>query len=128
MPSARRPRLFTLFALVALPVALGAGCCCDDDEYNGKDACAQLVAAANSVLSTCGSPTVDDYAVCNTATGSCTEVSGCSARSDVDACAAEIKKLGCNDVSSRTYASAGACVGVLKNISSSCSGGGDDDD
>jgi hypothetical protein len=117
-----------LLALLSLPVVLGAGCCCDDDEYSGKDACARLVDAANSVLAACGSSAVDEYAVCNTATGSCTEISGCSAKSDVDACAAEIRKLNCNDVSSRTYASAGACVGVLKNISDSCSGGGDDDD
>ncbi len=129
MQNKKKPHALALSVLFALSDVIAAGCSCADNEYDGATTCDKLVAAANSVLSSCAAPTtVDELTVCGYGTGNCVSFSGCTPTADVDGCVAAIKALSCDDVNARTYATASSCVGVLSNIETACSGSSGDSD
>ena len=120
MQTKKTSRAFALALLFAASSLIGIGCSCDDDEFNGGDACQKLVDAANGVLSSCGQPALVDTDVCSYSIGDCVGYLGCSPKVDVNACVTAIKGLDCASVSSRSYASVTECAAVLDNIQTAC--------
>lgn len=117
-----------LALLFAFAAVFAAGCSCDDDEFNGADACQKLVDAANSVLTSCGQPALADTDVCSYSIGDCAGYVGCSPKVDVNACVTAIKALDCSSVSARSYANLTECSGVLDKIQTACAPSSDSDD
>ncbi|HRI64718.1 MAG TPA: hypothetical protein PK156_10765 [Polyangium sp.] len=127
MHTKKNPRALALVFLFAASSLIAIGCSCDDDEFNGADACQKLVDAANGVLSSCGQPALLDTDVCSYSVGDCVGYLGCSPKVDVNACVTAIKGLDCTSVSSRSYASVTECAAVLDNIQTACSSSGSSD-
>lgn len=111
-----------LALLFAFSAVIAAGCSCDDDEFNGADACQKLVDAANGVLKSCGQPALLDTDVCAHSVGDCVGYLGCSPKVDVNACVTAIQGLDCASVSARSYANVLECTAVLDNIQTACAG------
>lgn len=117
----------TLAFFFAFTAVIAAGCSCDDDEFNGADACQKLVDAANSVLTSCGQSALVDTDVCSYSAGDCVGYLGCSPKVDVDACVSAIKSLDCSGVQSRSYTNVLECTAVLDNIQTACASSGSSD-
>ncbi|MDC3952443.1 hypothetical protein [Polyangium jinanense] len=116
---------------LALTALIGVGCSCDEDEFNGKEACQKLVDAVNGVLAGCNEPPVGEAEVCGYGTDSCSEVAYCNPKVDVEACVKRIQQQSCLDVKTAVV-SLSECEDLQRNIAASCgpkSGGyeGDDD-
>ncbi len=127
MHTKKNSRALALGFLFAASSLIAIGCSCDDDEFNGADACQKLVDAANGVLSSCGQPALLDTDVCSYSVGDCVGYLGCSPKVDVNACVTAIQGLDCTSVSSRSYASITECAAVLDNIQTACSSSGSSD-
>lgn len=125
----KKPHVSALALFFAFAAVIAAGCSCDDDEFNGADACQKLVDAANGVLQSCGQPALADTDVCSFSAGDCVGYLGCSPKVDVNACVTAIKTLDCSSVQARSYANILECTAVLENIETACAprSGGDSD-
>lgn len=129
MQTKKKPHAYALALFFAFAAVIAAGCSCDDEEFNGADACQKLVDAANSVLTSCGQSALADTDVCTYSIADCVGYLGCSPKVDVNACVTAIKAMDCANVSSRSYASINECAAVLDNIQTACpppSSGGSD--
>lgn len=129
MHKTKKRHVSALALLFAFAAVFAAGCSCDDDEFNGADACQKLVDAANSVLTSCGQAALADTDVCTYSIGDCVGYLGCSPKVDVNACVTSIKALDCSSVSARSYANLTECSAVLDNVKTACapSSGSSDD-
>ena len=128
MQNRKKHHAFAVALLFAFAAVFAAGCGCDDDEFNGADACQKLVDAANGVLTSCGQPAVADTDVCSYSIGDCNVYLGCTPKVDVNACVTAIKSLDCASVSGRSYTTLSECKPVLDNIQTACSPSSSSDD
>lgn len=109
-----------------------SACCCDDDEFEAKQACNEVTVSVSTTLARCGLPGLSNVDVCGEV---CDNISSCNDKVDVAACKAAIEGLACDQLKDasgavvvmQTVRGFAVCADVLEKLGKSCSSSDDDD-